>query len=142
MLGLFNIIITVLNKINDSDHDKYHMYDSVPGYLMVGFRCIVTIIFFIGITLTYSKSIAKKHSLIMEFGILGGVYIVSTPLVMLYTDLFVRKSNQKEFMFLAMETLKMVSAILLTYMITSKKSNYAKVCYKNLSFLPQNEKFF
>lgn len=95
MLGMFNVIITVLNKINDSEHDKYHMYDSIPGYLLVGFRCILIVIFLIGIILTYNKSNPKKHQFIMEFGILGTIFIASLPLMLLYVDWLVNKNNQK-----------------------------------------------
>jgi hypothetical protein len=49
MLGLVNVIMTMLNKISDGDHDKYHMYDTIPAYIMIGFRMIGLIVFLIGI---------------------------------------------------------------------------------------------
>lgn len=48
MLGLINIILTLLNKINDKDHDKYHMYDSIPAYILIFFRVVAFIVFIIG----------------------------------------------------------------------------------------------
>lgn len=49
MLGFINIIMTLLTKINDGDHDKYHMYDSIPAYVLIGFRILGFMIFIGGI---------------------------------------------------------------------------------------------
>ena len=49
MLGLVNIIMTMLNKIADGDHDKYHMYDTIPAYIMIGFRLVGLLVFFFGV---------------------------------------------------------------------------------------------
>jgi len=45
MLGFVNIIMTLLTKINDGDHDKHHTYDSVPAYVLIGFRILGFLIF-------------------------------------------------------------------------------------------------
>jgi hypothetical protein len=49
MLGLVNIIMTMLNKINDGDHDKYHMYDTIPAFIMFGFRTVGLLVFLFGV---------------------------------------------------------------------------------------------
>lgn len=49
MLGLVNIIMTMLNKISDGEHDKYHMYDTIPAYIMIGFRMVGLLVFLVGI---------------------------------------------------------------------------------------------
>lgn len=56
MLGLINIILTLLTKINDGDHNKYHMHDTVPSYLLLAFRLMTLLIFIVGIILTWKKS--------------------------------------------------------------------------------------
>lgn len=71
------------------------MYDSVPGWLLVGFRCIIMVVFLVGIILTYNKSHIKKRSFIINFGILGAINILSLPMILLFTNHFIRKSNQK-----------------------------------------------
>lgn len=95
MLGLLNTIVTILNKINDSDHDKYHMYDSVPGYLLIGFRCIIMLIYVIGIAMTYRSSVPKKRPFIIQFGVLGLIYVLSLPLLIVITEMFVAQRLQK-----------------------------------------------
>jgi hypothetical protein len=52
MLALINVILTLLGKINDGDHDKYHMYDSIPAYLLLFFRILAFVAFIGGIIKT------------------------------------------------------------------------------------------
>jgi len=49
MLGVINIVMTLLNKIADGNHDKYHMFDTTPAYVMMGFRLFAFLIFCGGI---------------------------------------------------------------------------------------------
>ena len=49
LLGVVNVIMTTLNKVTDGDHNKYHLYDSVPAYIMLFFKMIGFCIFIIGI---------------------------------------------------------------------------------------------
>jgi hypothetical protein len=53
MLGIINLILTLLGKINDGEADKYHMYDTIPSYLLVFFRVVTIIIFAIGVIKVY-----------------------------------------------------------------------------------------
>lgn len=48
MMGLITVILTLLNKITDGAHDKYHMYDTIPSYLLVFFKLLTIIIFIAG----------------------------------------------------------------------------------------------
>ena len=47
MLGFINIILVVINKVSDP-HDKYHMFDTIPAYIMLAFRIIAFCIFIYG----------------------------------------------------------------------------------------------
>lgn len=55
MLGMINVIMTTLNKVTDGDHNKYHMFDSVPAYIMVFFRLIGFCVFLAGIIRSFLK---------------------------------------------------------------------------------------
>jgi len=48
MMALINVILTLLTKITDGSHNKYHMYDSIPAYLLVFFKFVTIIIFAVG----------------------------------------------------------------------------------------------
>ena len=49
MLGVVNVLMTMLNKVTDGEVDKYHMFDTIPAYIMVGFRVLALLIFLSGI---------------------------------------------------------------------------------------------
>lgn len=56
MMGLITVILTLLNKITDGAHDKYHMYDTIPSYLLVFFKVITILIFVVGCIKTIIQS--------------------------------------------------------------------------------------
>jgi hypothetical protein len=49
LFGFVHVILVVMNKINDGDHDKYHMFDSIPAYIMLTFRLVAFGMFIYGI---------------------------------------------------------------------------------------------
>lgn len=61
MLGFVHIIMTMLNKIADGEHDKYHMFDSIPAYIMLTFRTIGLITFLVGIGKSWIGLDKTKH---------------------------------------------------------------------------------
>lgn len=55
MLGVINIIMTTLNKVTDGNHNKFHVFDSIPAYIMVFFRLIGFGVFVAGIITSFIK---------------------------------------------------------------------------------------
>lgn len=138
MMGLISVILTLLNKITDGAHDKYHMYDTIPAYLLVFFKCITIIIFLVGCIKTIVQTKDKK---IKSFGIqllvLGGLYISSVPLIMLAVE-YIPPSARKEWVFILIELGKTFISFLLTYMISYKKSGYRAISFSDQSFMQEN----
>lgn len=85
MLGLINLVLTMLGKINDGDHDKYHMYDTIPSYMLVFFRICTLLVFIIGIIKLYRDCKGNKHivGFLANYGFMGGIYFLSLPAIML-----------------------------------------------------------
>jgi hypothetical protein len=82
MLGFVNIIMTVLSKIADGEHDKYHMFDTIPAYIMVGFRMLAFCIFIGGIVKVTLSIKGEEHSIrryFRELGLLGTIYLTFLP---------------------------------------------------------------
>lgn len=55
MLGFIHVILVVLNKVTDGTHDKYHMFDTIPAYIMLFFRIVAFGLFIWGVV----RSIVK-----------------------------------------------------------------------------------
>ena len=101
MLGLINLILTLLGKINDGDSDKYHMYDTIPSYMLVFFRIVTVITFAIGIIKLYiydCKKNKKVISFLANFGFMGGIYFLSLPAIMLIAN-FLPFTERKQIVF-------------------------------------------
>jgi hypothetical protein len=55
MLGLINVIMTLLNKVSDGEHDKYHMFDTISAYVMIFFRLAGLTAYVIGVIQSCSR---------------------------------------------------------------------------------------
>ena len=140
MLGLINIILTLLGKINDGSSDKYHMYDSIPSYLLVFFRLATVLVFIIGIIKSYRETTdTKTSSFFYTFGLIGVAYFLSLPLILVLVE-FSSIENKKIFVFVTVEFIKNSINAYITWMISSKGSKYADVKLANRSFMEKDDK--
>ena len=84
MLGVINIIMTSLNKITDGNHNKFHVFDSIPAYIMVFFRLIGYGVFVAGIITSFIQlrdraGDRKKYEYFVHLAILGTIYLTFIP---------------------------------------------------------------
>lgn len=102
MLGLINLILTLLGKINDGDSDKYHMYDTIPSYLLVFFRVCTVFIFVVGLIRLYLENRKNQNILgfLTNFGFMGSIYFLSLPAIMLIA-VVLPVSSRKQIVFLS-----------------------------------------
>lgn len=142
MLGIINLILTLLGKINDGDADKYHMYDTIPSYMLVFFRIVTVIVFTIGIAKLYFYDCKKNKQIIgflANFGFMGGVYFLSLPAIMLMAN-FLPFTSRKQIVFFSVECIKNSVNLILTWMVSSKKSGYTNIRHSGQSFFQSGNK--
>ena len=137
MLGLVNIIMTMLNKINDGQHDKYHMYDTIPAYIMMSFRSVALIVFVIGIgkswfDLNKNKNKEKVKRYLTQMTILGLAYMAFVPVGFIAMK-YINTRYRKEAMFFMIELTRFVLNIWLSYLAGWKTSAYRLII--NESFM-------
>jgi hypothetical protein len=55
MLTFIHILLSLMNKATDGEHDKYHMFDGYPAYVMIAFRLALFGMFIYGFCRTYKN---------------------------------------------------------------------------------------
>ena len=130
MLGLVNIIMTMLNKISDGDHDKYHMYDTIPAYIMLGFRMVGLIVFFVGIGNSWltlkKKNDDRLKKYLIQMSVLGTIYLAFVPLGFIIVKYFDAR-YKKEGMFFFVELIRFGCSFWLAMLAGWKKSAYRSI---------------
>ena len=49
MLAFIHLVLTLINKGNDGEPNKYHMFDNSPSYIMIFFKTTLLVIFAFGL---------------------------------------------------------------------------------------------
>jgi hypothetical protein len=135
MWGIINLILTLLGKINEGDSNRYHMYDSAPSIMLAWFRLVNVLCFFVGIV-GLSRKLAKtpyNSKFLMRFTVLGTVYFLSLPGTLLLVN-YLPPSSRKQIVFFALEVIKNVVNLMLTWMLSSTRSNYSNIKQQTQSF--------
>jgi hypothetical protein len=104
------------------------MYDSIPSYILIVFRVLTVLGFLIGIIYQMMKNIKNKKivKFIISFSCLGFSYFLSLPATM-YLVTFLPPSSRKQVVFFSVELIKNLVNLILTWMISSKRSNYSYI---------------
>lgn len=142
MLGFVNIIMTVLNKITDGDHEKYHMFDTIPAYIMIGFRLFGFSIFLGGIIKVSLNIKAEDTGLrryFTQLGILGALYLTFLP-ALIYLISFIDARYRKETLYFLIEVSRFALNVWLVILSGSKSSAYRKIIDK--SFMEKGDKYY
>ena len=142
ILGFINIILTILTKINDGDHDKYHMHDTIPSSILLLLRICSLAIFLVGIITTYKSNTINSSVLafLLRIALMGSLYFLSLPF-MLWVSKYIPLSSQKSMIFMIQELLKNLMNLWLTWMVSSKKSSYSLVNKGGKSFMEDDNKY-
>jgi hypothetical protein len=92
-LGFISIILTVMTKLGDS-HDRHHVFDSIGGSILIGYRLILSIVFVVGCIITYRKVRINLKKFLLKLGLLGWLYIASMPLIVLFANYNIHPKNR------------------------------------------------
>lgn len=89
MLGFIHMILTVLNKVTDG-HDKYHMFDTIPAYIMIFFRLAAFAFFAFGIIKSIVRLKAEESKMkgyFWQLAVLGTIYMIIVPVAVIAVEL-------------------------------------------------------
>ena len=142
MLGVVNVLMTMLNKVTDGEVDKYHMFDTIPAYVMVGFRVLALLIFTAGIAksqIYLDSTQGRLRSYFWMLGVLGLLYMCFVPVLMFFVGCF-PAGHRREVMFFGVEACRYSLTLWLAILGTSKSSSYRKLI--NSSFMEKGDKYY
>jgi hypothetical protein len=134
---IINIILTLMTQMANSAHDAHHTFDAPAGTLLIMTRLVVGVVFAISTLITYGQSRLKVRLFLKRFGVLGFSYICAIPMIVLVANRVVPVKDRSEFVFVGVEVTKTVCNVWLMYMVSSSRSEYNKLSYKNVSFMPR-----
>lgn len=137
-LGVVNIILTMITKLGH-EHDRHHVFDSIGGTILTGYRLLISVVFIGGCIYTFRSVRINLKKFLCKFGVLGCLYIASMPLVVLAANYSIHPQNRNEFVFICIEIIKFTTNMILTYEMNYNDSEYNRVNYSNASFLPEEE---
>lgn len=141
MLGIVNIMMTLFNKIADGNHDKYHMFDTTPAYVMMGFRILAFLIFLGGIVrslFAVKKDNPKQKKYLTELAVLGSIYLCFIPVGFALVRV-IDSRYRKEAMYFGVELTRLGLSLWMGVLSGWKKSAYRTII--DQSFMEKGEKY-
>jgi hypothetical protein len=131
----------MITKIGHS-YDRHHIFDNVGGTILIVFRIVFVLVFVCGVVYSYVYARSNQKGFIFKFAVVGLGYIGSMPLLVGLANYLVDAKDRHEFVFIAVETVKFATNLILAYQFSAKKSAYSKVNAKDSSFIPEKHSGF
>ncbi len=120
----------MLSKLGHEAHDRHHMFDTLAGSVLLFYRLFLVFMFLMGIAKTYKYANRKEVKLfLLKFIPPACGYLLSLPALVLFVNWYVAPRNRLEYLWILVETVKIICNISMSYMFTSENSGYTKVKY-------------
>ena len=118
------------------------MYDTIPAYIMIGFRLLGFLIFIGGIvklliTIKPTETAIRKY--VIELAILGTIYLTFLPASM-YLITYIDTKYRKEAIYCIIEIIRYLLNVWLAGLSAMKSSTYRKIIDK--SFMEKGDKYY
>ena len=81
------------------EHDRHHVFDSIGGNILIGYRIVIGVVFVVACLFTFRKVRINLKRFMTKFGLLGLIYIGSMPVVVLLANWKIEAKNRNEFVF-------------------------------------------
>ena len=136
--------------INTWNHKGFQKYFRNTSWMFIG-QLSMIISFLINIWLAryfgpekfgvinYVFAFVGIFSFIANFGFMGAIYFLSLPGIMLLAS-FLPVGSRKQIVFFSVELIKNTVNLILTWMVSSKKSKYKNIQHSSTSFFQSGNK--
>ena len=108
-------------------HDQHHVFDSLGGNFLIFLRLSIALVFLVGCFRTRRHVRQSLKRFLSSFTVLGSLYILSLPVIVLAANAYLEPKNRHEFVFIAVEVVKFGTNLLVNYEYNAKDSEYNRV---------------
>jgi hypothetical protein len=138
--------LTAISIFYDHEEDhKYHDYQGPQGLLLCILRITMFAAFLFGLcnrksfTGASDQQNAREAKYFRIIGLAGGLYLLSLPLVVGFTNFALENLSKQQFIVLGSFVCQFFAVLVLQYQFTVKHSAYFEISYKNSTFLPSGK---
>ena len=124
---LINIVSLVLASLTEEHEYLHHIYDTVPGIVVLILRLIILMVFWFGIMRSLRTSSGHVSSFLRKLNFLGGCYLISWPLTVLLVEMLLPTEHHRSVITFVEEAVHLCACTLLCTMISNEESAYRKV---------------
>jgi len=92
MIALVHIVMVCVGAFTEDQPNKFHDYESMPGWIIIALRVMFYVIFMLFAVKTYvSLAInnTEKKEFLLRFMILGSMYLLALPVLVGISSTFV-----------------------------------------------------
>ena len=139
LVGFFHLVFAILGQAYNDDPFNTHDYENWAGVILIISKVCLFGLFLMLLLQTYRKAIQKLQNFTIGFGLLGSTYLLALPVTVLIVSTLGDLHTRHRAVTISNIVLESATQLLLTYMLTSKKSAYHKVSYKGSSGLPEGK---
>jgi len=145
IIAVLHALIVGLGKINNEEHTKFHDYESLPGWIIIVLKFI-----FFGIFWYFGKETLNKLEndgkddvdkidLVKRILFWGSVYLLSFPIIVITTSIMIEPYLRHKVITVGSIILQVIVSMILTYLFSSKRSQYFQFSWKNKTLLPSDK---
>lgn len=136
VVTFFHIIFVIFGQSQDDNPYSSHDYENYPGIILLISKVCFFAIFAAFLWQTYKKADPKLRKFILIFAGLGAVYLLTLPVAVFIVSTFVDIHARHRAIVISNMILQSITLLILTALLTSKKSPYYAISFKGRSNLP------
>lgn len=139
LLGVLHIIVVGVGKITDDEHYRYHDYENWAGIVIIVLRLVLFIFWVFLLAESFKTAKGAERRFFNKFGVFGAIYFLAFPLLVVYSSVSVTPSSRHKVVTTGTLFIQTATLLSLSYIFTTKKSQYAMVSLKGKALLPTSK---
>lgn len=124
---LINVVGLVLASLTDEHEYLHHIYDTIPGRIVLLLRSVIVLIFWLGVNRSLNNSSGHVSVFLKKLKYLGGMYLLCWPLTVMIVEACLPTEHHRNAITFVEELVHICGCTLICNMISNEESAYRKV---------------